>query len=96
MERLLDIKEAAEILSVAEMTVRRWTNTGLLRCYRVGGKRERRFRIRDLQEYLEKGGGRGDASYAAPLGFGGLTAPTRKAEREILRPQLKGKDRGGG
>lgn len=75
MERLLDIKEAAEILNVAEMTVRRWTNAGLLRCYRVGGKRERRFRIQDLQEYLEKGGVRGDASYAAPLGFGGLTAP---------------------
>lgn len=75
MERLLNIKEAAEILNVAEMTVRRWTNAGLLRCYRVGGKRERRFRIEDMQEYLEKGSVRTGASHGAALGFGGLTAP---------------------
>ena len=39
MERLLDIKDAAEFLNVSEMTIRRWTNSGKLKCYRVGGKR---------------------------------------------------------
>lgn len=53
MERLLNIKEAAEFLNVSEMTVRRWTNNGLLNCYRVGGRRARRFRIEDLTDFIE-------------------------------------------
>jgi excisionase family DNA binding protein len=74
MERLLNIKEAAEYLNVSEMTVRRWTNDGSLRCYRVGGKRERRFTIQDLHEYLA-GGSRSDEPKQVPLGFGGFNAP---------------------
>lgn len=53
MERLLNVKEAAEIFKVSEMTIRRWTNGGALPCYRVGGRRERRFRRQDLQNYLD-------------------------------------------
>lgn len=75
MERLLNIKEAAEILNVCEMTVRRWTNSGSLHCYRVGGKLERRFRKQDLQDYLEKGGVRTENGGEMPLGIGGLTVP---------------------
>ncbi len=52
MERLLNIKEAADFLNVSEMTVRRWTNEGLLKCYRVGGRRARRFKQEDLLAYL--------------------------------------------
>jgi len=53
LERLLNIKEAAEFLNVSEMTVRRWTDNGSLRCYRVGGRRARRFKPQDLMAYLE-------------------------------------------
>ncbi len=74
VERLLNVREAAEFLNVSEMTVRRWTNAGLLRCYRIGRKRERRFRFRELEEYL--------AETTSPrklrsvlLGFGGLEVP---------------------
>ena len=55
MERLLNIKEAAEFLNVSEMTVRRWTNKGLLKCYRIGGRQVRRFKAQDLIAYLESG-----------------------------------------
>lgn len=55
MERLLNIKEAAEFLNVSEMTVRRWTNKGVLKCYRVGGRQARRFKPQDLIAYLESG-----------------------------------------
>ena len=72
MERLLNIKEAAEILNVSEMTLRRWTNAGHLRCYRVGGRRERRFRIEDLNEYLTSGAAPAALSTAS-LGFGGFS-----------------------
>ncbi|GAB4255601.1 MAG: hypothetical protein Kow0092_00830 [Deferrisomatales bacterium] len=68
MDKLLTIKEAAELLNVSEMSLRRWTNAGKLKCYRVGKKRERRFRIADLQSFL-RGGGNERALLS------GLTAP---------------------
>ena len=54
MERLMTVKDAAVFFNVSEMTIRRWTNSGALKCYRVGGKHERRFKAQDLQAYLEK------------------------------------------
>ncbi len=52
-ERLLNIKEAARLLNVSEISLRRWTDRGQLPCVRVGAKRERRFRERDLLAFLE-------------------------------------------
>jgi transcriptional repressor of dcmA and dcmR len=65
MERLLNVKEAANFLNVSEMTIRRWTNSGDLRCYRVGGKRERRFQAQDLRDCLNHWS-------AQPLNGGGM------------------------
>jgi len=67
MENLLTIKEAALFLNVSEMSLRRWTNTGKLKCYRVGGKNERRFTRQDLEGFLQVTEGR------VPLGIGGGT-----------------------
>lgn len=50
---LMNIKEAAALLNVSEISLRRWTDAGKLACFRVGGKRERRFRRDDLLEFLE-------------------------------------------
>jgi excisionase family DNA binding protein len=74
LERLLNIKEAAEFLNVSEMTVRRWTNQGLLNCYRVGKRRARRFRSQDLMACLE---GRSTATGSAmvALGINGVAVP---------------------
>ena len=71
MERLFDIKDAAEFLNVSEMTIRRWTNSGKLKCYRVGGKRERRFHKSDLEELLHDS----QNHPLKPLGFRGQKAP---------------------
>ena len=53
-DRLLNVKEVAAFLHVAEVTVRRMTARGDLPCYRVGNRHERRFRLRDLEAYLER------------------------------------------
>ncbi len=74
MEKLLNIKEAAEFLNVSEMTVRRWTNGGKLRCFRVGGKRERRFKFQDLHAYIE-GRAVSPNQRTISLGIKGLTVP---------------------
>ena len=74
MERLLNIKEAAQILNVSQMTIRRWTNAGSLRCYRIGGKHERRFKLQDLHEYLDRGVVPEKPSMVS-LGFGNFSVP---------------------
>src|SRR5437660_10329641 len=51
---LLDIAQAAALLHVSPMSLRRWTNSGRLPCFRVGGRRERRFRRADLLALLER------------------------------------------
>ena len=66
MEKLLTIKETASLLNVSEMSLRRWTNAGKLKCYRVGGKKERRFAKKDIKNFLQ--GNHGDI----PLGIGDL------------------------
>jgi excisionase family DNA binding protein len=51
-DRLMNVKEVAAFLHVAEVTVRRMTERGDLPCYRVGNRNERRFRPRDIEVYL--------------------------------------------
>jgi excisionase family DNA binding protein len=83
---LLDIAQAAALLHVSEASLRRWTNRGLLRCFRVGGRRERRFRQADLMAFLE---GESTATSAGHLcGFyTNDLARTRQAAR-LLRDGL--------
>jgi excisionase family DNA binding protein len=51
-QRFLTISEAAEFLHVSEVSLRRWTNSGKLRCFRVGGRNERRFLVADLIAFM--------------------------------------------
>lgn len=71
MERLLDIKDVAALLKVSEMTIRRWTNAGKLKCYRVGGKRARRFHMSDLEAFLQGP----SEQRLKPLGLGNQSVP---------------------
>jgi transcriptional repressor of dcmA and dcmR len=48
----LDIKQAAKLLNVSETSLRRWTNSGALMAYRIGRRRERRFRRSDLFAFI--------------------------------------------
>ncbi len=54
-DELLTISQAAEILQVSQISLRRWTNSGRLKCYRLGARRERRFKRQDLQDFLDRG-----------------------------------------
>src|ERR1700738_3961729 len=51
-QRFLTIAEAAEFLHVSQTSLRRWTNSGKLRSFRVGGRNERRFLIEDLLAFM--------------------------------------------
>jgi len=51
---LLNIKQAAQLLNVSEISLRRWTDSGRLACLRIGVRRERRFRRSDLMAFPEQ------------------------------------------
>ena len=56
---MLTINEVAQLLNVHINTVRRWSNQGTLRVYRIGTRGDRRFRQEDIASFLS--GGRKDA-----------------------------------
>ena len=57
VQRLLDptltLREAALLLDVCPTTVRRYTNRGLLKCFRTPGN-QRRFNLSSVLEFLER------------------------------------------
>jgi transcriptional repressor of dcmA and dcmR len=53
-EPLMTINEVSELLKVTPTTIRRWTDNGQLKCYRVGNKKERRFDKKDVIKYLQR------------------------------------------
>ena len=54
LDRMLTVAEASEILGVSKSTIRRFNTQGLIRSYRIGTGKHRRFRKKDLLDYLEK------------------------------------------
>jgi excisionase family DNA binding protein len=52
---LLTLEEAARYLGVSKTSLRRWTNEGRLACHRIGVRRERRFDIHMLNDFLARG-----------------------------------------
>jgi len=47
-DRLLRTGEACRILCVHSNTLRRWSKQGIIKAYRLGPRRERRFRLEDV------------------------------------------------
>ena len=54
LDRMLTVTEAGELLGVSCASIRRYANEGKIKVYRVGSGRHRRFRKRDVLEYLER------------------------------------------
>ena len=54
MEKLLKLREAAEILSVHPNTLRLWDRKGLLVAVRIGERKIRRGRLEDIRRFIEK------------------------------------------
>lgn len=52
MEKLLKLREAAEILSVHPNTLRLWDRKGILIAVRIGEKKIRRYRLKDIKRLI--------------------------------------------
>ena len=51
---MLTTSDVARLLSVHLNTVRRWSNQGILKAYRIGTRGDRRFRQEDITSFLSK------------------------------------------
>ena len=51
---MLTPSDAAHLLGVHVNTVRRWSQKGLLRAYRISSRGDRRFRREDIDRFLEE------------------------------------------
>jgi len=54
---MLTAREIARFLNVHINTVRRWSNRGMLKTYRIGNRGDRRFRREDVAAFLKGGQG---------------------------------------
>jgi len=52
MDTMLTIIDVADLLNVHINTVRRWSNQGILKAYRIGTRGDRRFRPEDITRFL--------------------------------------------
>ena len=66
--KLLTLDEAASFLGASKVSLRRWTNDGLLDCHRIGPQGRRRFELEQLKKFAER-----NNSADAPPGGGRAT-----------------------
>jgi len=53
---MVTVQELARLLYVHPNTVRHWSDEGLLRSYRIGPRRDRRFSWEDIRQFLQEWG----------------------------------------
>lgn len=53
VQKLLKIREAAEILSVNPETLRRWDRSGKLKAIVISKRGDRRYRQEDIEELIK-------------------------------------------
>jgi excisionase family DNA binding protein len=51
---MLTTSDVARLLNVHINTVRRWSNQGVLKAYRIGSRGDRRFREEDIASFLSE------------------------------------------
>ena len=51
---LLNTTEVSRLLHVHPNTLRRWSNAGIIKTYRIGPRADRRFRQDDISRFLDQ------------------------------------------
>ena len=56
IDPMLTTSEVARILNLHINTIRRWSNQGILKAYRIGSRGDRRFKKEDIDEFFSSDG----------------------------------------
>ena len=51
---MLKTRDVAHLLGLHANTVRRWSNQGLVKSYRIGSRGDRRFKREDIDDFLQE------------------------------------------
>lgn len=54
LNEMLTVKEVSKMLHVHSNTLRRWSDRGIIKAYRIGPRGDRRFKVDDIRLLLEK------------------------------------------
>jgi excisionase family DNA binding protein len=54
MAPLITVSKAADLLHVHQNTLRRWTNQGVIKAFRIGIRGDRRYSLSDVQHLLSE------------------------------------------
>ena len=60
MSDMLTVREVARLLHVHPNTLRRWSNNGRIRAYRITPRGDRRFKREEIVRFLTELNGHGD------------------------------------
>jgi len=66
MDDMLTVSEVARLLHVHPNTLRRWSNKGRIRSYRINPRGDRRYRLRDIEGFLAQLNSHGDGASEVP------------------------------
>ena len=62
MDDMLTVGEVARLLHVHPNTLRRWSNRGRIKSYRINPRGDRRYRLRDIEGFLAQLNSHGDGT----------------------------------
>jgi excisionase family DNA binding protein len=65
LSEMLTIREVARLLHVHPNTLRRWSNKGVMRAYRITPRGDRRFMREEIANFLARSSGPGDGEREA-------------------------------
>jgi excisionase family DNA binding protein len=60
LSEMLTIREVARLFHIHPNTLRRWSNSGRIRAYRITARGDRRFKREDIVRFLAESNGQGD------------------------------------